>query len=211
MSVVGHDKAIISFNEGSQLGKFIFNENHAKLYIPQGGEDYAIAYSEGQGEMPLNFKAVTNGSYTLMVNPEGVEMDYLHLIDNMTGADVDLLAGNGGDARHGDARPCVSTYTFTAKTTDYESRFKLVFSASADANGDNEAFAFIDASGNIIITDGPSTGSGTCTLQVIDVMGRVIFSRDAARHVSTSGMAPGVYVLRLINGDDVRTQKIIID
>ena len=40
--------------------------------------------------------------------------------------------------------------------------------------------------------------------------GRVVVSRDAARHVSTTGMTPGVYVLRLINGDDVKTQKIIV-
>jgi hypothetical protein len=29
--------------------------------------------------------------------------------------------------------------------------------------------------------------------------------------VSTSGMVPGVYVLRLINGDNVKTQKIVIE
>ena len=104
-----------------------------------------------------------------------------------------------------------TSYTFTAKTTDYESRFKLVFYANEDADDGNEVpFAFIDASGNIIVMDGPSTGSGTCTLQVIDVMGRVIVCRDAINRVSTSGMAPGVYVLRLINGDMVKTQKIII-
>jgi hypothetical protein len=52
-----------------------------------------------------------------------VSFSYLHLIDNMTGADVDLLPllrGQGGLNQP-------ATYTFTAKTTDYESRFKLVF------------------------------------------------------------------------------------
>lgn len=33
---------------------------------------------------------------------------------------------------------------------------------------------------------------------------------EIVRHVSTRGMAPGVYVLRLINGEDVKTQKIVI-
>ena len=91
----------------------------------------------------------------------------------------------------------------------------MVFSTD-DENGastGSATFAFIDASGNIIITDGPSTGSGAYTLQVVDVMGRVIVSRcgDAMNRVSTSGMTPGVYVLRLINGDNVKTQKIVID
>ena len=72
--------------------------------------------------MDVNFKAKENGKYTISVDVDNVEMDYLHLIDNLTGDDVDLLAANGGDARH-----CVSTYTFNAKTTDDESRFKLVF------------------------------------------------------------------------------------
>jgi hypothetical protein len=49
-------------------------------------------------------------------------------------------------------------------------------------------------------------------LQVIDVMGRVIVSRegDVSGNVSTNGMAPGVYVLRLINGNSVKTQKIVV-
>lgn len=53
---------------------------------------------------------------------------------------------------------------------------------------------------------------GEGTLQVVDMMGRVVVCRDAsnASAISTSGMALGVYVLRLINGDDVKTQKIVI-
>ena len=49
-------------------------------------------------------------------------------------------------------------------------------------------------------------------LQVIDAMGRVLVCRDAPRAsaIATAGMTPGVYVLRLINGDNVKTQKIII-
>ena len=138
--------------------------------------------------MPVNFKAKENGTYTLTVNPEGVEMGYLHLIDNMTGADVDLLA--------------TPTYTFSAKTTDYASRFRLVFSICEDANGDS-AFAFI-SNGNIIV-------NGEGMLQVMDVMGRVVYQGDAINRVSTGGMTPGVYVLRLIDGDNVRTQKIVIE
>jgi hypothetical protein len=62
------DNAIISFNEGSKLSKFYFGTQNANIYIPQGQEEYAIAYSNGQGEMPLNFKAKENGTYTLTVS-----------------------------------------------------------------------------------------------------------------------------------------------
>jgi hypothetical protein len=42
-------------------------------------------------------------------------------------------------------------------------------------------------------------------------MGRVIRSTDVARNVSTSGLPAGVYVLRLIDGKDVKIQKIVIE
>ena len=101
----------------------------------------------------------------------------------------------------GDAMNRISTYTFEARTTDYASRFRLVFSICEDANGDS-AFAFI-SNGNIIV-------NGEGTLQVIDMTGRVVVCTDAARNVSTDGMTSGVYVLRLINGDNVKTQKIVV-
>ena len=183
------DKAFVSFNEGDQLGKFYFGTQDANICLPQGGEEYAIAFSEGRGEMPLNFKAHKNGEYSLTVSyraitPNGVT--YLHLVDHLTGADIDLLV--------------TPSYTFNAKTMDYESRFKLVFNAnSAEGNDD---FAFIDADGNIIVN-----GSGT--VQIIDMLGRVITNVETS-YVSTNGMAPGGYVLRLIDGENVRTQKIVV-
>ena len=196
------DRAIVRLGEGEMLPKLQIREGNTKVYLPQGGADYAVACVGRDGvhtvsttEVPVNFKAKEDGTYTISINPEVVEMDYLHLIDNMTGADVDLLVPEPVEGP--------ASYTFTAKTTDYETRFRLVFSNCGDAIGDNEAFAFI-SNGNIIV-------NGEGVLQIVDVMGRVILCRDAARHVSTNRMTPGVYVLRLINGNDVRTQKIVIE
>lgn len=45
---------------------------------------------------------------------------------------------------------------------------------------------------------------------VIDMMGSIIISRDGVHTVSTNGMTPGVYVSRLINGEIIKTQKIVI-
>lgn len=191
------DKAIISFNVGDRLEKFVFNKDNAQLYIPDGKNNYAIACTEKTGEMPLDFKATNNGVYTIKVNAETTEMEYLHLIDNITGNDIDLLV-----------EPC---YTFEAKTNDYASRFRLVFvceDANDDNVGDKEAsFAYI-CNGDIIITADASDAS----LQMIDVAGRVLVCRDAlsASVISTAGMTPGVYMLRLINGDDVKVQKIVV-
>lgn len=109
------DNVRLCFGEGKPMPKLVMNENSTKVYIPQESKDYAVVIADRVGEMSVNFKAKENGTYTITVNPEGVEMGYLHLIDNMTGEDVDLLD-----------QP---SYSFEARTTDYESRFKLVFSA----------------------------------------------------------------------------------
>ena len=118
-------------------------------------------------------------------------MNYLHLIDNMTGADVDLLQ--------------TPEYTFKAKTSDYASRFRLVFSADDEdgASTSSSSFAFIN-NGNIIV-------KGEGILQIVDVTGRIVVQGDAINRVSTSGMTAGMYVLRLINGSEVKTQKIVIE
>jgi len=129
----------------------------------------------------------------------------------MTGVDVDLLHPGTFIAGE-DPQSLTPSYTFTAKTTDYESRFRLVF-ICGDANGDDKdaPFAYY-ANCEIIITDGLSTGSGACaTLQVVDMMGRVIFSGDGVCTVSTNGLAKGLYILRMTTNNDVKVQKIVVD
>jgi hypothetical protein len=195
------DNAILRFDGGQTLEKFSFREGSTKIYFPQDGKDYAIACAESTGEMPVNFKASENGTYTISVNVDNVELGYLHLIDNLTGADVDLLTG-WGDARH-----CVSTYTFNAKTSDYESRFRLVFVAKGEEGPStgSDTFAYV-SNGNIIV-------NGEGTLQVIDMLGHVLYTAEAhsAFRIPHSAFPFGVYVLRLIDGDNVRTQKIVVE
>lgn len=182
------DRAIVRFDNKGSLPKFMLNERNTKLYIPQNGKDYAIVTSEGHGELPLNFKADKNGTYTLNFSTEGLNLCYLHLIDNMTGNNVDLLAD--------------PNYSFQAKTTDYASRFKIVFATESAAE---DHFAFF-SNGNWIINN-----DGQATLQVIDVLGHILSSEtingNAEKKIKA---APGVYLLCLINSNNVRVQKIII-
>ncbi len=182
------DNAIVRFDGGATLGKFQLDANSTKVYFTQENGNYAIVNADDMGEIPVCFKAEKNGHYTLTFNVNNVDMDYLHLVDNKTGADLDLLA--------------TSSYSFTSQTIDYANRFKLVFGIGQ--NEDN--FAFV-SNGQIILT-GVDDNS---MMQVIDVTGRIIICRDGVHTVSTSGMVSGVYVLRLINGDNVKTQKIVIE
>ena len=107
------DNAIINFGEGATLGKFMLNPKGSKIYFPVEGKDYAIVRVGTIGEMPLNFEVAENGRYSIGVDTKDVEMSYLHLIDNLTGDDINLLE--------------TPEYSFEAKTTDNASRFKVVF------------------------------------------------------------------------------------
>ena len=184
----GHviDRAAIRFGEGHRLPKIMFNESNTKIYIPENNSRYAVARSAEIGEMPVNFEASENGNYTITVTPD-TEMNYMHLIDNMTGADIDLLAN--------------PSYSFDARTTDYASRFRLVF---ATGNSDDN-FAFFN-NGNLVVSN-----DGNATLQVVDVNGRILSSESINGSTSISmNVASGIYMIRLINGDNVKVQKVVV-
>ena len=183
------DRAFIRFGECRQMPKLQFNQNSTKVYIPMDDKDYAVVRAEEIGEMPVNFKAESNGTYSLNFSNDNVEFAYLHLIDNLTGNDIDLLS--------------TPSYSVEAKTTDYESRFKLVFATGNNSNDDN--FAFF-SNGSFVINN-----EGEATLQVIDVTGRVLKNEtiNGCANVSVDG-ATGVYMLRLINGDNMKVQKVVV-
>jgi hypothetical protein len=184
------DAARIRFGESNGLKKFQLNPNHTKLFFTQDNTDFAVIRSEATGEMPVNFKAEKNGSYTLSFNNEEVSFSYLHLIDNLTGNDVDLLAN--------------PSYSFEAKTTDYTSRFKLVYSTGTTAN--NDEFAFI--SNNHLMILGVD---GQATLKVMDVTGRTLSTETfSGNYDKALNMSNGVYMLQLIQGGNVKTQKIVV-
>ena len=178
------DKAIVSFNEGDKLGKFYFLEQDANIYIPQGDEEYAIAYSNGAGEMPLNFKAKETGTYTIAVETRGrASLHGVHLIDILVGEDIDL-----GET---------PTYTFIGSVADSEARFKIVFGASTGS----ESEIFVYQSGEEIIV------SGEGELQVSDMLGRVVLHRQVnGVETMAKPSQTGVYIFKL----NEKTQKIVI-
>jgi len=188
------DRAIVRFDEGNTLEKFMLNPENTKLYIPQDGKDYAVVNAQAQGEMPVNFKASKNGEYTLSVEAQNLQVNYLHLIDNKTGMDVDLLAN--------------PSYTFEANRGDNANRFRLVFDANAideNASTSSASFAYYNGSSWVV------SNMGEATLQVVDVMGRVLRSETINGNAELSiNEVPGVYMLRLVNGNNVMVQKVIV-
>ena len=186
------DRAYVQIGQGNTLRKMSINDEVSHLYVMNHQADYAAATIEAaEGEMPVCFDAAYDGQYTITVSVKGFETNYLHLIDNLTGADIDLLIN--------------PSYSFSAKAGDNANRFTLVFGEGNSPVVVNEVFAYM-SNGNIIITD----ADADATLQMVDMMGHVILSRNDVHSISASGIPAGVYVLRLINGNSIKIQKMVI-
>ena len=194
------DRVMVRFDESRQLPKFMLNENDTKMYISKDDQDYAVVRSNKSGSLPVSFEPAEDGFYSISVNTENVLMKHLHLIDHKERVDVDLLS--------------TPNYRFEAKTNDKPNRFELVFKTglsifqelSSTKGGDTEGFGFF-SKGNWIIDN-----EGEAILQVIDVQGRILSSEEISGCVSKRiEAAPGVYMLRLINSEDVKVQKIVVE
>ena len=180
------DVAYAMFDKGYGLNKIEHRNSEAPMiYIPQNDDNYAIAMMEDNTQMfALNFKAATTGKYTLSYNTKG-EFSYLHVIDRLTGEDVDMLLED--------------EYEFMASKNDNANRFivKLEYSENPESSG-NSVFAW--QNGNDIIVNGEGE------LQVFDVMGRLVMTTNVNGMETINVKSQGVYIFRL-NG---MTQKIVV-
>lgn len=168
------------------------------VYCHYDDTDYSIAFTRpGLTEAAIRFETIEDSEFTFTWDTQNGDFHYLHLIDNMTGTDIDCLASN--------------EYKFTSRTSDYASRFRLVF----DYTGIDEpevpepvegptSFAFVIGDQMVV--------NGEGTLQIIDMQGRII---ETATLVGPQNTLPvpttaGLYVLRLNSENGTRTQKIVI-
>ncbi|MGN0033516.1 MAG: T9SS type A sorting domain-containing protein [Candidatus Limimorpha sp.] len=183
------DVAYAKFSKGNGLNKISHrNPEVPMLYIPQNGERYAIATMKDNTEVfALNFKAATMGRYTLGYNAEG-EYSYLHVIDRLTGDDVDMLLEG--------------EYSFTASPKDNENRFIVRLAYKPDYSEENNE-TFVYQSGDEILV------SGEGELQIFDVTGRLVTNMSINGAESLNINTRGVYIFRLV-GNDVKTQKIVV-
>ena len=147
---------------------------------------------------PVRFDVLEDGVFTMRWGTMHGDFSYLHLIDNLTGMDVDCLRQ--------------SEYHFEAKTTDYKSRFKLVFECTGveeqedDGSGGPSTFAF--RMGDELVINGEGY------LQVFDLNGRQLLAKQVYGTQNTVGLpkvAAGLYVLRLTTNNQSKTQKMVIE
>ena len=98
------------------------------------------------------------------------------------------------------------TAIWNGKETEFSNSIFLGPSVDVEEQitSENDWFAYI-SNGNLIV-------NGEGTLQLFDALGRQLFTKQLSTLNSplSTPHAPGVYVLRLINGNEVKTQKIVI-
>ena len=185
----GYDNAYIQLENGNTLRKMDI-ANRSNVYVIDNGDDYAATtIYELAGTMPVNFEAVEDGTYTITVEAKFIEAHSMHLIDNFTGADIDLMVE--------------PSYTFNATANDNAERFTLVFDFN-NYTGCNENYTsenFIYQSGDEIIVNGEGE------LKVFDVLGRFVMSQNVSGVERINKPAQtGVYIF-MMNGN---AQKIVV-
>ena len=201
-------------DRGGALKQYDLRLGTGCIYTHYEDQDYAIAFTQpGVDHVGIRFETDEEAAYTLTWDMENGEFNYLHLIDNLTGSDIDCL-----QARE---------YRFTASPNDYKSRFKLVFDYTGIEENEGEApepvegvegstsFAFIMGN-RLVVNCGPSTSSGTAgagILQMFDMTGRLMMETTVSGTQATIALpdlTAGVYMLRLNDKNGTRVQKIIV-
>ena len=184
------DNAYAMFGEGTGLNKINHRNVEAPMvYIPQGGEDFAIAFmDENTTLFPVSFKAMTTGKYSISLKATE-DVNTLVLIDNQTGAETNMLLE--------------SSYSFIGSPADRDNRFTVKLGISQN-NGQNDDEHFVYQYGNELVIDGEGM------LQVFDVLGRVVISEEVhGQRVNIGSLIKGAYIVRM-TGENVMTQKIIV-
>ena len=191
-SNAGKDNVVI--NLGGEKAGFNklqnFNDAIATVYVQDNGANYGIYNCNADvQEIELNFNANQMGNYTISIEPNG-KFQTVTLVDRFTGIETNML---------------VEDYHFTAMSGVNNNRFivKLAVSDQQSAVSDN----FVYQSGEDLIIDAEGT------VQIIDVMGRVLLSDEVEstnNRINVSSFRNGTYMVRVINGSEVKVEKVVI-
>ena len=188
-------------NKGGLVKAKGVKASKGSVYCHYDDEDWAIVFTQpGLSEIGIRFETPEDDTFTITWDTENGDFHYLHLIDNLTGSDIDCLA--------------TDEYRFTAKADDYSSRFRLVFGYTGidepEENGastGSETCNFAFMMGNQLVVNGEGT------LRLYDVTGRMMME-NIVSGTQTVTMLPdvmaGVYVLQLTGSNGSKTQKIVI-
>jgi hypothetical protein len=192
------DLAVLEVGRPEDNGatKIFVSSSNGRLYLRHDNEDFAILFRDlTSGSQPLYFDAKENDTFTLSWNTANANFSSLTLVDNITGVSTDMLAND--------------SYTFSGRTDQYKSRFKVIFGRFTDIEEDQDTpsvgFAFFDGSDWVV--------EGQGSLTVTDMMGRTVYSTTLSNEqnrVNLNGLSQGVYLMSIANSTNTMVQKIVV-
>lgn len=192
-----NDVAYVLFEEGIGLRKIgHFNEEIPMVSVSVEDKDYAVAtMSKDVTEIPVSFKAMTMGQYTISVEAKDCEFDAMYLTDKLTGENVNLNTA--------------SSYTFMATSNDNPDRFVLTMTTGTTGIEQN-AECFVYVSNDEIRFNNIN---GQVNVRIYDMLGRPVAEYDVyeSATISTSSFERGMYILQMTDENGVRTQKVLVD
>lgn len=166
-----------------------FNSEIATIYVSEDNKNYGIYNCESDiKEIGLNFKAEQMGNYTISVKPEG-EFQSITLIDRFTGVETDML---------------LEDYNFIATSGSNHERFILKLCGEQQTTDDDQ---FVYQSGEELVIDAEGT------IQIIDMMGRIVYSNEHSNgddRISVSEFDNAAYIVRVVNEEGVKVQKVVV-
>ncbi len=187
-SKAGKDNVIINFaNDGREGFDKLenFNSNIAEIYVKENDRRYGILnYDENVEEIELYFNAHKMGEYTINA-VSNADYTSMVLVDRLTGVETNLL---------------VNSYTFKSMTEDNHDRFVLRMSNDAE-----KGFIYRTGDELVVCAEGK--------VQILDVMGRVVYNGyiDSENHrINVSALNNAAYIVRVVNANEVKTQKVVI-
>ncbi len=187
----GEDNVIINLmgkKEGFPKMQNI-NKNVANIYVKDNDEDYCIYNcDENTTEVELSFVASQMGTYSISLDING-DFENVVLVDRLTGIETNMLIED--------------EYEFVATSKDNAKRFFIRLEDNSQEPTTNSMFVYQSGEELIVNAEG--------TIQIIDMMGRVVYSSNADNNrIDVSGLNKSAYIVRNINENTVRTQKIVI-
>ena len=188
------DVAYVTFSEAIGLDKINHrNENIPMVYIPIDGINYAIASVDSEiKEIPLCVEVKNMGEYTIGIKAQDCTLEDILLVDLLTGKETNMLT---------------DTYSFIAKSNENPNRFMIRLGSSQETS-DNSHFIYISNEELII-----NNIEGQGFIQIYDILGRPVaeYNVSSSANIPTASFSDGVYVVRMIDENGIKVQKIVIE
>ena len=161
------------------------------FYAQHDDTHYAALFTvEGIERVPLWFEAKDDDIFTIKWNTANANFQSMYLVDNIAGVRYDMLRNN--------------SYSFEGHKGDYPSRFYITFRFTDVEENQDHPFVFFDGSQWVVTGDGE--------VEFIDLLGQVLARRRVSgqTRLNLPEVAEGVYLFRLIEGQETKIQKVIV-